>query len=74
MEEEMHHASERYEACLARVEQERASLDEKLAQRDAEITKLSAMLEELKASAETQVTAKNFREKKMRWITHAVRT
>lgn len=64
MEEEMHHANERYEACLARVEQERASLDEKLAQRDAEITKLSAMLEELKASAETQVTAKKFREKK----------
>lgn len=55
VEEEMHIASERYKACLARMELERASLDEKLAQRDDEIAKLSAMLEELKASAETQV-------------------
>ncbi|XP_020278208.1 myosin-2 heavy chain-like isoform X2 [Pseudomyrmex gracilis] len=54
VEEEMHIASKRYKACLARMELERASLDEKLAQRDTEIAKLSAMLEELKASAETQ--------------------
>lgn len=56
VEEEMQLAAERYKACLARMEMERAALDEKLSQRDAEITKLSATLEELRSSAETQVT------------------
>lgn len=56
VEEEMRLAAERYKACLARMEMERAALDEKLSQRDAEITKLSAALEELRSSAETQVT------------------
>lgn len=54
--EEMQLATERYNTCLARMEMERAALDEKLSQRDAEITKLSATLEELRSSAETQVT------------------
>lgn len=56
VEEEMELAAERYKACLARMEMERTALDEKLSQRDAEITKLSATLEELRLSAETQVT------------------
>lgn len=56
VQEEMELAAERYKACLARMEMERTALDEKLSQRDAEITKLSATLEELRSSAETQVT------------------
>jgi len=37
------------------MEVERAALDEKLSQRDIEITKLSTTLEELRSSVETQV-------------------
>lgn len=55
IEEEMRLNVEKYKACLTRVETERAALDDKLAQRDAEITKLSSILEELKLTAETQV-------------------
>ncbi|XP_043579605.1 hyaluronan mediated motility receptor-like isoform X4 [Bombus pyrosoma] len=54
VEEEMRLTAERYKACLARVEMERTALDEKLAIKDAEINRLSATLEELKNSAETQ--------------------
>ncbi|XP_076750292.1 uncharacterized protein LOC143423101 [Xylocopa sonorina] len=54
VEEEMRLTAERYKACLARVEMERVALDEKLAHKDAEITRLSITLEELKSSAETQ--------------------
>ncbi|XP_054005012.1 hyaluronan mediated motility receptor-like [Hylaeus anthracinus] len=54
VEEEMRLTVERYKASLARVEMERTALDEKLAQKDAEINRLSAILEELKSSAETQ--------------------
>ncbi|PBC30764.1 hypothetical protein APICC_04551 [Apis cerana cerana] len=54
VEEEMRLTAERYKTCLARVEMERAALDEKLAQKDAEITRLSVTLEELRSSAETQ--------------------
>ncbi|KAG7204959.1 hypothetical protein KM043_005345 [Ampulex compressa] len=54
VEEEMRLTAERYKTCLARVEVERAALDEKLAQRDAEISRLSTTLEELKSCAETQ--------------------
>lgn len=54
-EEEMRLAKERYKVCLARMEMERTALDEKLSQRDAEITKLSATLKELRSSVETQV-------------------
>ncbi|XP_026667306.1 hyaluronan mediated motility receptor-like [Ceratina calcarata] len=54
VEDEMRLTAERYKACLARVELERAALDEKLAQKDAEITRLSMTLEELRSSAETQ--------------------
>lgn len=54
VEEEMRLTAERYKACLARVELERAALDEKLAQKDAEITRLSITIEELRTSAETQ--------------------
>ena len=53
-EEEMRLATERYKSCLARAEMERVALDEKLVQKDAEITRLSVTLEELKSSAETQ--------------------
>lgn len=56
VEEEMQLATERYKVCLARMEMERTALDEKLSQRDAEITKLSTTLEELRSSVETQVT------------------
>lgn len=56
VEEEMRLANDRYKACLLRMEIERAALDEKLSQRDAEITKLSTTLEELRSSVETQVT------------------
>ncbi|XP_031837028.1 uncharacterized protein LOC116428932 [Nomia melanderi] len=52
--EEMQRTAERYKTCLARVERERAELDEKLLLKDAEISRLSIMLEELKTSAETQ--------------------
>lgn len=54
VEEEMRLTAERYKACLARVEIERAALDAKMAQKDAEITRLSITLEELRSSAETQ--------------------
>ncbi|XP_046838595.1 hyaluronan mediated motility receptor-like isoform X2 [Vespa crabro] len=54
IEEEMRLNIEKYKACLKRVETERAALDDKLAQRDAEITKLSSILEELKLTAETR--------------------
>lgn len=56
VEEEMRLANDRYKTCLLRMEVERAVLDEKLSQRDAEITKLSMTLEELRSSVETQVT------------------
>lgn len=53
--EEMEMSNERYQACLARMEKERVMLQERVEQRDAEISKLSAALEELRSSAETQV-------------------
>lgn len=56
VEEEMRLANDRYKTCLLRMEVERAALDEKLSQRDSEITKLSMTLEELRSSVETQVT------------------
>jgi predicted nuclease with TOPRIM domain len=56
VEEEMRLGYERYETCLARMEEERTTLEEKVSQRDAEIVKLSTALEELRSSAETQVT------------------
>lgn len=59
VEEEMRLTAKRYKTCLARVEMERAALDEKLAQKDAEITRLSVTLEELRSSAETQVNSMN---------------
>ncbi|XP_011341570.2 hyaluronan mediated motility receptor isoform X1 [Ooceraea biroi] len=52
--EEMRLTNERYETCLARMEEERVTLEEKISQRDAEIVKFSAALEELRSSAETQ--------------------
>lgn len=55
VEEEMRLNNERYETCLARMEEERVTLEEKVSQRDAEIVKLSTTLEELRSSAETQV-------------------
>ncbi|TGZ32605.1 Uncharacterized protein DBV15_08939 [Temnothorax longispinosus] len=54
VEEEMRLANDRYKTCLLRMEVERAALDEKLSQRDAEITELSMTLEKLRSSAETQ--------------------
>ncbi|XP_076245457.1 uncharacterized protein LOC143185990 [Calliopsis andreniformis] len=54
VENEMRLTTERYEACLVRVEMERAVLDKKLAQKDTEIAKLSTILETLKSSVETQ--------------------
>lgn len=56
VEEEMRLANDKYKTCLLRMEVERAALDEKLSQRDAEINKLSSTLEELRSSVETQVT------------------
>ncbi|XP_025988311.1 hyaluronan mediated motility receptor isoform X1 [Solenopsis invicta] len=56
VEEEMRLADDRYKACLLRMEVERAALDEKLSQRDDEITKLSTTLEELRSSVETQAS------------------
>jgi len=55
VEEEMRFANDNYKRCLLRMEVERAALDEKLSQRDIEITKLSTTLEELRSSVETQV-------------------
>ncbi|XP_076650839.1 uncharacterized protein LOC143357963 [Halictus rubicundus] len=54
VEEEMRLTAERYKICLTRVEKERIELDERLLQKDAEISRLSIILEELKTSAETQ--------------------
>ncbi|XP_078053799.1 uncharacterized protein LOC144479145 [Augochlora pura] len=54
VEEEMRLTAERYKICLSRVEKERAELDERLLQKDAEISRLSILLEDLKTSAETQ--------------------
>lgn len=56
VEEEMRLSAERYKACLARSEMERAALDEKLTQKDCDIARLSVIFEELKSSAETQVS------------------
>ncbi|KAL6252244.1 hypothetical protein P5V15_014785 [Pogonomyrmex californicus] len=56
VEEEMRLANERYKICLAHMETERIALDEKLLQKDAEITKLSMILEELRSSVETQAS------------------
>lgn len=53
--ENMRFTKERYEMCLAHIEEERAALEEKISLRDAEIVTLSAALEELRSSAETQV-------------------
>lgn len=55
VEDEMRLTNDRYKACLARMEMEHVVLDEKLSQKDAEIAKLSATLEELRMSIETQV-------------------
>ena len=54
VEEEMRLATERYESCLAQVEMDRVALTEKLVEKDAEITRLTVALEELKSSADTQ--------------------
>ncbi|XP_076382680.1 uncharacterized protein LOC117223832 isoform X2 [Megalopta genalis] len=54
VEEEMRLTAERYKICLSRVEKERAELDERLLQKDAEISRLSIILEDLKTSAEAQ--------------------
>lgn len=59
VEDEMRMTAERYKACLVRVETERAALDEKLSQKDAEITRLSITLEQLRSSAETQVNPRS---------------
>ncbi|KYN07338.1 Laminin-like protein epi-1, partial [Cyphomyrmex costatus] len=56
VEEEMRFADDNYKKCLLRMEVERAALDEKLSQRDIEITKLSTTLEELRSSVETQAS------------------
>ncbi|XP_012063941.1 PREDICTED: hyaluronan mediated motility receptor-like [Atta cephalotes] len=56
VEEEMRFANDNYKRCLLRMEVERAALDEKLSQRDIEITKLSTTLEELRSSVETQAS------------------
>ncbi|KYN40272.1 Laminin subunit alpha-3 [Trachymyrmex septentrionalis] len=56
VEEEMRLANDNYKRCLLRMEVERAALDEKLSQRDIEITKLSTTLEELRSSVETQAS------------------
>ncbi|XP_070153196.1 putative leucine-rich repeat-containing protein DDB_G0290503 isoform X1 [Polyergus mexicanus] len=54
VEDEMRLTNERYKACLVRMELEHVVLDEKLSQKDAEIAKLSATLEDLRQSIETQ--------------------
>ncbi|XP_076668686.1 uncharacterized protein LOC143369105 [Andrena cerasifolii] len=54
VEEEMRLNTERYKSCLAQVEMDRVALTEKLVEKDAEITRLSVTLEELKSSADTQ--------------------
>ncbi|XP_076636530.1 uncharacterized protein LOC143349289 [Colletes latitarsis] len=54
VEEEMRLTAERYEAYLAQVEMERVALDNRLVQKDVEITRLFDIFEELKSSAETQ--------------------
>lgn len=54
-EEELRHATEKCNACIDHLETEKASLTTQLAQRDLEIIRLSAALEELKCTAETQV-------------------
>ncbi|KAJ8676218.1 hypothetical protein QAD02_012004 [Eretmocerus hayati] len=53
-EEELRQATEKYNACLDRLESEKASLTTKLAQRDLEIIRLGAALEEMKCTVETQ--------------------
>ncbi|XP_014616668.1 PREDICTED: hyaluronan mediated motility receptor-like isoform X2 [Polistes canadensis] len=55
IEEEMRLNDEKYKACLARIESERVALENKLALRDAEIAKLSSIIEELKSSAVIQI-------------------
>ena len=54
VEEEMRVTTEKYKSSLAQAEMDRVALTEKLVERDAEITRLSVALEELKSSADTQ--------------------
>ena len=54
VEEEMRLTTERYKSCLAQAEIDRVASTEKLVEKDAEITRLSVTLEELKSSADTQ--------------------
>ncbi|XP_078040517.1 uncharacterized protein LOC144471853 [Augochlora pura] len=54
VEEEMLLTEERYAAYLTQIEKEQLELDEKLSGKDAEINKLSIILEELKSSIQNQ--------------------
>ncbi|XP_076301100.1 uncharacterized protein LOC143219137 isoform X2 [Lasioglossum baleicum] len=54
VEEEMRLTVESYKICLTQVEKERTELNERLLEKDDEISRLSIILEELKSSAETQ--------------------
>lgn len=54
-EDKLRQATEKYNACLDRLESEKAALNAKLAQKDLEIIRLNAGLEEIKCTVETQV-------------------
>ncbi|XP_016839902.1 myosin-15-like isoform X1 [Nasonia vitripennis] len=53
-EEELRQVTEKYNASLDLLESEKASLNTKLAQRDLDVIRLTAALEEMKCTAETQ--------------------
>lgn len=54
-EEELRQVTEKYNASLDLLESEKAALNTKLAQRDLDVIRLTAALEEMKCTAETQV-------------------
>lgn len=53
--EELRQASEKFSTSLSQLESEKEELNTTLAQRDLEVIRLTAALEEMKCTAETQV-------------------
>lgn len=53
--EELRQATEKFNSCLDRLESEKESTSAKLAQRDLDVIRLTAALEEMKCTSETQV-------------------
>lgn len=53
--EELRLTTEKFNNCLDRLENEKENISDKLAQRDLDVIRLTAALEEMKCTSETQV-------------------